>query len=158
MIMHVYHVLIIGCVFYTLFLVSACSCIVHASHMHTRCTFVARTLTLDIFCIHSCQLSIFRPFSTYNMFLCLCHALVYTLFHHPQHVMFILQFVAFFLVVFLFRLSFIFSFILHPLCIIFYPCSYILFFSSFLLIHLSIRDKKGESILESRQECIVISI
>ena len=30
-----------------------------------------------------------------------------------------------------------------------YPCSYLLFFSSFLLIHLSIHDKKGESILES---------
>ena len=37
MIMHVYHVLIIGYVFYTLCLVSACSCIGHASHMHTRC-------------------------------------------------------------------------------------------------------------------------
>ena len=28
-----------------------------------------------------------------------------------------------------------------------YPCSYILFFPSFLFIHLSIRDKKGESIV-----------
>ena len=56
--------------------------------------------------------------------------------------------------VFVFRLSFIFSFILHPSWIIFYPYSYILFFSFFLLIHLSIRDKKGESILV----CIVISI
>ena len=38
-----------------------------------------------------------------------------------------------------------------------YPYSYFLFFPSFLLIHLSIRDKKGESILESVMECIVIS-
>ena len=60
--------------------------------------------------------------------------------------------------VFVFRLSFIFSFILHPSWIIFYPCSYLLFFPSFLLIHLSIRDKKGESILESISECIIISI
>ena len=44
-------------------------------------------------------------------------------------------------------MSFIFLFILHPSCIIFYPCSYLIFFPSFLLIHLSIRDKKAESIL-----------
>ena len=117
-IIHVYHVLIIGCVFYILCLVSACSCIGNVSHMHTRCTFAVHTLTLDMFCIHSCQLSLFRPFSTYNMFLCLCHALVYTLFHHSQHVMFTLCFVAFFKDVFVFRLSFIFLFILHPSCII----------------------------------------
>ena len=49
-IIHVYHVLIIGGVFYTLFLVNAYSCIGHASHMHTRCTFDAHTLTLDMFC------------------------------------------------------------------------------------------------------------
>ena len=53
-----------------------------------------------------------------------------------------------FLDVFVFHLSFIFSFILHPSCIIFYHCSYLLFFSSFLLICLSIRDKKGESARE----------
>ena len=35
---HVYHVLIIGGVFYALRLVSAYSCIGHASHMHTRYT------------------------------------------------------------------------------------------------------------------------
>ena len=51
------------------------------------------------------------------MFLCLCHDLVYTLFFHLLHVMFTLYFIAFF-DVFVFRLSFIFSFILHPLCII----------------------------------------
>ena len=39
----VHHVLIIGCVFYTLCPMSACSCIGHASHMHTRCTFAAHT-------------------------------------------------------------------------------------------------------------------
>ena len=45
---------------------------------------------------------------------------------------------------FIFLLSFIFSFILHPSCIIFYPYSYpFFFFSSFLLIHLSIHNKKG---------------
>ena len=48
----------------------------------------------------------------------------------------------------------IFSFILHLSCIIFYPCSYLLFFPSFLLIHLSICDKKRESI----PVCFVISI
>ena len=40
----------------------------------------------------------------------------------------------------------------------YYLCSYLLFFPSFLLIHLSIHDKKGKSILESIPECIVISI
>ena len=49
-IIHVYHVLIIGGVFYTLCLVSAYSCIGYASHMHTRYTFIAHTLTLDMFC------------------------------------------------------------------------------------------------------------
>ena len=58
MIMHVYHVLIIFCVFYTLLPMSVCSCIAHASHMYTRCTIDAHTLTLDMFCIHSCQLSL----------------------------------------------------------------------------------------------------
>ena len=42
-------------------------------------------------------------------------------------------------------------FILHPSCIIFHPCSYLIFFPSFLLSYLSIRDKKGESIPESIQ-------
>ena len=55
---------------------------------------------------------------------------------------------------FVFHLCLIFLFILHPSCIIFYPCSYLLFFPSFLLIHLSICDKKGQSILK----CIIISI
>ena len=49
-IIHVYHVLIIGGVLYTLFPVSAYSCIGYASYMHTRYTFVAHTLTLDMFC------------------------------------------------------------------------------------------------------------
>ena len=48
-IIHVYHVLIIGVVFYTLCPVSAYSCIGHASHMRTRCTFAAHSLTLDMF-------------------------------------------------------------------------------------------------------------
>ena len=158
MIMHVYHVLIIGCVFYTLCPLSSCSCIGHASHINTRCIFAAHTLTLDMFCIHSCQLSLFRPFSTYNMFLCLCHAISL----HPVpsslacYVIYALQ--HFFKDVFVFCLSFNFSFILHPSCIIFYPCSYLLFFPSFLLIHLSICDKNEESIPESIPVCFVISI
>ena len=68
------------------------------------------------------------------------------LYHIPSslayHVYFILC--SIFLDVFGFRLSFIFLFILHPSCIIFYPCSYLLFFPFFLLIHLSIHDKKEE--------------
>ena len=42
-IIHVYHVLIIGGVFYTFFPMSAYSYIGHASHMHARCTFAAHT-------------------------------------------------------------------------------------------------------------------
>ena len=53
-IIHVYHVLIIGCMVYTLCPMSACSCIGHASHMHTRCTIDAHTLSIHMFCIHSC--------------------------------------------------------------------------------------------------------
>ena len=134
------------------------SCIGHASHMHTRCTFATHTLTLDMFCIHLCQLSLFRLFSICNMFLCLCHALVYTLFHHPQYVMFTLCFVAFFRC---FCLSFGLHFLIHlasfmhHLLPLFISSSS---FFSFLLIHLSIHDKKGESILQSIPECFVISI
>ena len=60
---------------------------------------------------------------------------------------FMLCSIFFFFYVFVLCLSFIFSFILHPSCIIFHLCSYLLFFLSFLLIHLSICDKKGENIL-----------
>ena len=77
-----------------------------------------------------------------------CCVLLYVLYH----------FFFFFFYVFVFGLSFIFSFILHPSCIIFYPCSYLIFFPFFLLTHLSIRDKKGESILKSIPKCIIISI
>ena len=52
-IIHVYHVLIISCGFYIFCPISACSCIDHASHMHTRCTLDAHTLSIDMFCIHS---------------------------------------------------------------------------------------------------------
>ena len=146
------HVLNFGCVVYTHCPVSACSCIGHASHMHTKFTFAAHTVTLDMFCIHSCYLHLFRHFSTYNMFLYLCHALVYTLFHHLQHVMFTLCFIF---------LSFILASFSHSSCTShassFTPV-HTFFFPSFLLIHLSIRDKKGESTLESILECIIISI
>ena len=39
-----------------------------------------------------------------------------------------------------------------------YPCSYLLFFPSFLLIHLSIHEKNGESIPECIPKCFIISI
>ena len=44
-IIHVYHVLIIGGVFYALCHVSAYSCIGYASHMHTTCTLDAPCCT-----------------------------------------------------------------------------------------------------------------
>ena len=76
-------------VFYTLFPTCAflklCSCIAHNHLLHTP------LLPLP------------------------CLALVYILFPHPWHVMFILYIV--FLRCFVFCLSFIFSFILYPLCI-----------------------------------------
>ena len=61
--------------------------------------------------------------------------------------MFTLYFVAFFLRCFFFCLIFIFSFILYPSCI-FTLVHFSLFLPSFLLIHLSICDKKWESILK----------
>ena len=101
------------------------------------------------------------------MFLCLCHALVYTLSMSCLGLYFVsssltchvyFMFCSIFLNVFVFRLNFIFSFILHPSCIIFYPCSYLLFFPSFLLFHMSLCDKDGESIPKSISVCFVISI
>ena len=64
-----------------------------------------------------------------------------------------LCFVAFFLKMFM---SFVWTSFSHSSCIphASYPCSYLLFFPSFLLIHLSICDKKGESI----PVCFVIYI
>ena len=46
MIIHVYHVLIIGCVFYTLWPNCAKSYLAHASHRHTICTLDAHTCTI----------------------------------------------------------------------------------------------------------------
>ena len=127
--------------------------------MHCTCTLDVHTLSLDMFCFHSRQLSLFRPFSTYNMFLCPYNAL--GLYHVSSsfacHIYLILCNIVS-LRCFIFCFSFIFSFILHPSCIIFYPCSYLIFFPSFHLIVLSIRDKKGKSISMSIQVCIVISI
>ena len=40
---------------------SACSRIAHASHMDTTSTLDVHTLILDMFCIHSCYLSLFKP-------------------------------------------------------------------------------------------------
>ena len=68
-IIHVYYVLIIGSVFYTLCPMSACSCIGHASHMHTRCIFAAHTLTLDMFCT---SLMLVKSFQTFQHFTCSC--------------------------------------------------------------------------------------
>ena len=80
------------------------------------------------------------------MFLCPCHAIGLHLVPSSlaSYVYFILCSIS--LDVFVFCLSFIFSFILHPSDIIFYPCSYLILFPSFFLIHLSIHDKKRESI------------
>ena len=73
-----------------------------------------------------------------------CHILLYTL-----------QFFVFKV----FCLLFEFHFLIHLAPLMHhYPCSYLLFFPSFLLIHLSICDKKGGSILESIPKCIAISI
>ena len=61
----------------------------------------------------------------------------------PKCMLYLLYALQHFLNVFVFHLNFIFSFILHPSYIIFYPCSYLLFIPFFPLIHLSICDKKG---------------
>ena len=61
-----------------------------------------------------------------------------------QHVMSTLCSIAFYIVL---DLSFIFSFISHPSCIIKH-CSYLHLLPLFLLDPLSIPDKKGESILQ----------
>ena len=61
-IIYVYHVLIIGGVFYTLCPVSAYLCIGHASHMHTRYIFAAHTLTLGMFCT---SLMLVKSFETF---------------------------------------------------------------------------------------------
>ena len=58
-----------------------------------------------------------------------------------------------------FCLSFELHFLIHLAPLMHhYPYSYLIFFPTFLLIHLSICDKKGESILESIPKCIVIYI
>ena len=66
----------------------------------------------------------------------------------------------FFVVFFKDILSFIWASFSHSSCIPYasYPCSYLLFFISFFLTPLSIRVKKGESILEIILENFVISI
>ena len=79
-IIHIYHVLIISGVFYTLCPVSAYSCIGHASHMHTRCTFAAHTLTLDMFCT---SLMLVKSFlDLLALITCSC-VYVMPMFHHP---------------------------------------------------------------------------
>ena len=73
-----------------------------------------------------------------------------------QHVRFTLCFVEFY---FVFGLSFIFSFISHPSCIMIIVRSFISCPFFFSLTPLSIRVKKGESILQSSiPESFVISI
>ena len=67
MIMHVYHVLIFGRVFYTLFPMQALSCLDHASHMHTTCTLDAHTWSLDMFCTSLMLNEYFYMFSTWKM-------------------------------------------------------------------------------------------
>ena len=159
MIIHVYHVLIIGYVFYTLCPLSALlmhqSCIAQAHQMHL----VAHTLTFDMF-LHS--LMLIWSFQTFQH---IQHVLVSMSCLGLYHVLSSLACLVYFILCsivssrcFILCLSFIFSFILHLPCIICYPCSYLLFFPSLLLIHLSIRDKKGESIPGSIPMCFVISI
>ena len=119
-IIHVYYVLIIGSVFYALCLVSAYSCIGHASHMHTRCTFAAHTLTLDMFYI---SLMLVKSCQTFQH---LTYSCVYVMPRFTSCSIILsmscsLCFVAIFFFlfyVFVLCLSFIFSFILHPSCII----------------------------------------
>ena len=155
-IIHVYHVLVIGGVFYALFPVSAYSCIGHASHMHTRCIFATHTLTLDIFCT---SLMLVKSFQTFQHLTCSCFYVM------PR-------FTSCFIILSMSCILYALQHVLSCLCFSFelhflihfctphasYPCLYLLFFPSFLLIVLSIRDKKGESISESIQVCIVISI
>ena len=69
LIMHVLHVLIIGCVFYTLCPMNSLSCIAHASHVHTTSTLNAHTLSLDMSCIHSCYVSLLKPLA---LIICSC--------------------------------------------------------------------------------------
>ena len=97
-----------------------------ALHVHFLC--IGHTLHIATSCTH-----LYYP----------CHALVYILFLHPS--MSCLSYALWHLVM-SFVLSFIFSFILHPSCIILLIHSFIscLLFS---LTPLSIRVKKGESIL-----------
>ena len=120
-IIHVYYVLIIGSVFYALCLVSAYSCIGHASHMHTRCTFVAHTLILDMFYT---SLMLVKSCQTFQHLTCSC---VYVMPRFTScsiilsmscSLCFVAIFFIFLFYVFVLCLSFIFSFILHPSCII----------------------------------------
>ena len=115
-IIHVYHVLIIGGVFYALCPVSAYSCIGHVSHMHTKCTFAAHTLTLNMFCT---SLMLVKSFQTFQHLTCSCVFVMprFTSCSIILNMSCSLCFVAFFYV-FVLCLSFIFSFILHPSCII----------------------------------------
>ena len=78
---------------------------------------------------------VYEPWSILCSIILSMSCLLYVLYH----------FFFFFFYVFVFGLSFIFSFILHPSCIIFYPCLYLLFFP-------------GESIPKSIPVCFVISI
>ena len=105
-------------------------CILHTlPHM---CIFMSsHALHLDTMCTHPC----------YS-----CHSLVCILFPYPQHIMFILCFVALCFKVFclFFELHFLIHLVphMHP-----YPCSYTHFFPSYFLTPLSIRVKKGQSIV-----------
>ena len=106
MIMHVYHVLIIGCVFYTLWSKCASSCLDHISHMHTSCTLDAHTYSLVMFWTSLMLDKCCYMFSTYNMivwhWLCSVLDLVFVLWTNLVQIKF----------VFLFRV-----FVLVPLCL-----------------------------------------
>ena len=119
------HVWFIGCVFYT-----PCP----TCEFLTLCLCIAHSHLLHTLLLALSCLGLYLVSSSLA-----CHVLLYALLHCVFKVF-----------CFLFDLHFLNNlapFMHH------YPCSYFFFFPSFLLIHLSISDKKEESILE----CIVIS-
>ena len=127
---HQEHFWFIGCVFYT-------PCPTYAFLMPYSCIahrHLLRTPLLPQSCLGLYLVSLSLA----------CHVLLYAL----QHCVFNV-----------FCLLFELHFLIHHVPLMHhYPCSYLLFFPSFLFINLSIRDKKGESIQESIPKSFVISI
>ena len=154
-IIHVQHVLIIGGVFYTLFPVSAYSCISHASHMHTKCTFAAHTLTFDMFCT---SLMLVKSFYTFQH---LTYSCVYLMPRFTScSIIFSMSCLLYALQHFFrcFCLLFELHFLIHLASLMHHLLPlFISYFLSLLSLD-SFVYKKGESILESIPVCFVISI